>query len=140
MKKYYIGAFVPEESGGFSVYFPDIPNCVTAGETVDECLEYGEDALRIILQDMAERKLSLPVPSSLEEAKEKVCAYRALDGLNTPENTVYQFFPAPSLDYTPIKITVSLAKSVLEEVDKKAGLAGMTRSGFIAKAAQAYEV
>jgi hypothetical protein len=31
---YYIAAFVPEKEGNFSVYFPDIPNCVTGGYLV----------------------------------------------------------------------------------------------------------
>jgi hypothetical protein len=103
-------------------------------------LEYGEDALRIILRDMTAKQQFLPEPGTLGEVKSQVREFRALDGLTTPENTIYQFFPVPDLDYTPVKVTISLPKATLAEVDKKAALSGMTRSGFLAKAAARYEV
>jgi metal-responsive CopG/Arc/MetJ family transcriptional regulator len=40
---------------------------------------------------------------------------------------------------TPVKVTVSLAKSVLADLDARAAKAGQTRSGFIANAVLAYE-
>lgn len=39
---------------------------------------------------------------------------------------------------TPIRISVSLPKSVLEQIDAKARQAGYTRSGFLVRAAQAW--
>ena len=40
---------------------------------------------------------------------------------------------------TPVKISLSIARSVLESIDAKAARSGMTRSGFMAAAAQAYD-
>ena len=139
MKKYYIAAFVPEEEGNFSVYFPDIPGCATGGYTLEECAEYGADALKIMLQDLAERNKPIPEPSPMEAVKRMVTALRAEDGLPTPETTFYQLFAAPALGMVPVKVTVSLPKAVLEEVDAKAKACGYTRSGFLAHAAQAYQ-
>lgn len=139
MKTYYIGAFVKEEAGNYSVYFPDIPNAVTGGDSVEECMEYGEDILEVVLQDMASEKKPIPVPSSLEEVKKMVKKIREEDGLSIPEEVIYQLFSAPSLDMVPVKVTISLPKAVLEEADKKAKACGFTRSGFLAHAAQVYQ-
>ncbi len=139
MKTYYIGAFVKEEAGNYSVYFPDIPNAVTGGYSVEECMEYGEDILEVVLQDMASEKKPIPAPSSLEDVKKMVRKIREEDELPMPEEVIYQLFPAPSLDMVPVKVTISLPKAILEEADKKAKACGYTRSGFLAHAAQVYQ-
>ena len=126
MKKYYIAAFVPEEDGsGYSVYFPDVPRCFTGGETLEEAMF------------MAERK-EIPAPSGLEAVRKKVEEERALDGLSTPADTVYQLVAAPELDMVPVKVTISVPRSALDEIDKKAKEYGFTRSGLIVRAAQEY--
>jgi predicted RNase H-like HicB family nuclease len=139
MKKYYIAAFVPEKEGNFSVYFPDVPGAVTGGDTLEECADFGADILEDILQELAAEKKSIPAPSPLEEVKKKVAAMRAESSLDLPDDTLFQLFPAPSLDMVPVKITVSLPKAILEEADKKAKQYGFTRSGLLAQAVQVYQ-
>ena len=138
MKKYYIAAFVPEKEGNYSVYFPDIPGAVTGGDTLGECTEYGEDILEETLRELVVSQKSIPDPSLLNEVKEKVILMRQESGLETPIETHYQLFPVPSLDMTPVKITVSLPKAVLAQADKKAREYGFTRSGLLAQAVRAY--
>ena len=138
MKKYYIAAFVPEKEGNFSVYFPDIPGAVTGGETLEECAEYGEDILEATLRELVGNNKPVPRPSSLEEARKKVTAMRLESGLATSGATHYQLFSMPSLDMTPVKITVSLPRAVLEQADQKARAYGFTRSGLLARAVEAY--
>lgn len=100
MKKYYIAAFVPEEDGsGYSVYFPDVPRCFTGGETLEEAMFMAEDVLRLVLQDMAGGKERNSAPSGLEAVRKKVEEERALDGLSTPADTVYQLVAAPGTGY-----------------------------------------
>lgn len=139
MKKYYIAAFVQEEDGsGYSVYFPDVPGCFTCGESLEEAMFLAEDVLRLVLQDMAAERKEIPSASGLEDVRRMVTEERALDGLSTPENTVYQLVAAPELDMVPVKVTISMPRAVLNEVDEKAKLLGFTRSGFLAHAAKAY--
>ena len=127
MKKYYIAAFVPEEDGsGYSVYFPDVPRCFTGGETLEEAMFMAEDVLRLVLQDMAAERKEIPAPSGLEAVRKKVEEERALDGLSTP------------VDMVPVKVTISVPRSALDEIDKKAKEYGFTRSGLIVRAAQEY--
>ena len=139
MTKYYIAAFVPEEDGsGYSVYFPDVPRCFTGGETLEEAMFMAEDVLRLVLQDMAAERKEIPAPSGLEAVRKKVEEERALDGLSTPADTVYQLVAAPELDMVPVKVTISVPRSALDEIDKKAKEYGFTRSGLIVRAAQEY--
>ena len=135
-KDYYIAAFVPEDAGNFSVYFPDIPDCVTGGYTLGECVEYGDDIFREMILDLVANKKPVPPPSEMNAVQEKVKALRAEANLPYPENTVYQLFSSPVTDDVPVRVTISLPKNVLEDVDRKAKAGGFTRSGFLAHAAQ----
>ena len=35
----------PEEGGGYLIEFPDLPGCISDGETIDEAITNGKDAL-----------------------------------------------------------------------------------------------
>lgn len=65
-----------------------------------------------------------------------VAQIRREDGLPLPDDVIYQYIPAPMLDTVPVRVSVSLPKSVLAMVDQKAKQYGYTRSGFLARAAQ----
>ena len=53
------------EEGGYVVRVPAYPSCITQGETFEEALENGEDALLGCI--LAARDLRLPVSPELEE-------------------------------------------------------------------------
>ena len=71
-------------------------------------------------RDRAAERKEIPVPSGLEDVKRKVAEARALDGLETPADTVYQLVAAPELDMVPVKVTISVPRSALDEIDRKA--------------------
>jgi antitoxin HicB len=50
-------------SGGFVVTFPDIPEAITQGETVDEALKMAQDALETALDFYFDDRRSVPAPS-----------------------------------------------------------------------------
>lgn len=58
------------EDDGVTVTFPDIPECITCGDTIDEALFHAKDALETVLFEMYidEDKL-LPVPSELKQGQ-----------------------------------------------------------------------
>jgi antitoxin HicB len=39
-----------EEGGGFLIEFPDLHGCMSDGETIDEAIENGKDAVRCYLK------------------------------------------------------------------------------------------
>ena len=53
MAKYvYPAVFTHEAEGGYSITFPDLPDCATSAETLEEGIEMAADALCLILYDM----------------------------------------------------------------------------------------
>lgn len=54
---------LPDRKGGFVVTFPDIPEAITQGETVDEALEMAQDALETALDFYFDDQRPVPVPS-----------------------------------------------------------------------------
>lgn len=62
MKKFYPALF-HEEDGRYWVTFPDIPECITEGDTLDEAYEMAKDAMGICFMD-DEDNFSYPTPSS----------------------------------------------------------------------------
>jgi len=141
MKKYYIAGIVPEtveSGGGFSVYLPDLPNIAAGGETVEEAIRNATSGLYVALRGLTEQNSPIPEPSDLAEVQASVQAEREMDGLPCPEGTVYQYIAPPVLDMTPVRLNMSLAKSLVDEVDIVRDRLGMTRSGFIAAATRDY--
>ena len=108
------------------------------GESIEEALANATSGLYLALRDLTERNASIPQPSGLEEARAKVWAEREADSLPYPETTVYQYIAPPVLDMVPVRLNVSLAKSLVDEVDTVRDRMGMTRSGLIAAATREY--
>lgn len=74
---YYLGlrypvTLVPEKEGGYTVLVPDLPGCVSVGETVEEALEMIEDARRLWLEVAYQHGDEIPLPSTEREYGGKV--------------------------------------------------------------------
>jgi len=70
MKKlFYPAVFIPEEEGGFSVFFPDIPGCNTWGDTMDKTYEMAFEALGLVLSYMEDNKETIPSASKPQDLK-----------------------------------------------------------------------
>jgi antitoxin HicB len=52
-----------DEGGGYLVEYPDIPGCMSDGETIDEAIANGREALRDCLDVFRESDRKLPKPS-----------------------------------------------------------------------------
>jgi antitoxin HicB len=52
-----------KKSGGFVATFPDIPEAITQGETVEEALTMAADALESAMDFYFEDKRAVPMPS-----------------------------------------------------------------------------
>ncbi len=63
MKYLYPAFFRHTDSGGYSVDFPDLPGCISAGDTLNEALSMAREALSLHLFGMVEDGDTLPVAS-----------------------------------------------------------------------------
>ena len=51
-----------EDGGGFLITFPDLPGCVSDGETIEEAIENGRDAFISWVSARADMKKPIPKP------------------------------------------------------------------------------
>ena len=52
-----------EEGGGYLISFPDFAECISDGESVDEAIENGRDALKATVAALKAKKMSVPAPN-----------------------------------------------------------------------------
>lgn len=53
----------PDEGGGFLISYPDFSECISDGETVEEALKNGRDALQATIAALKARALPIPAPN-----------------------------------------------------------------------------
>lgn len=53
-----------EEGGGFLITFPDLPGCMSDGETPEQAIQEGRDAFRCWMQAHIEDGRPVPAPGS----------------------------------------------------------------------------
>lgn len=130
---YYFAVLAPIKDEGYYVFFPDFPEAATQGKDLENAMYMAQDALKISLAEYAKEGRKFPEPSTLADVRKK--EIEELESLEiTPCDECLRIpFPAPSIDTTPVKLTISLPKNVLSTLDLKAKLAGATRSGYIAR-------
>ncbi len=120
----YVALIRKASDSDYSVDFPDVPGCVTAGKDLDEALAFAREALAGHLRLLAEEGESLPQASSLEAV------------MAAPENrdAVAALVPAPMIRGKAVRVNVMLDEYLLKAIDKLAGDRG--RSEFLAEAAR----
>lgn len=64
---FYPAVFHKAEEGGFWISFPDIPECLTQGDDMQQAYEMAAEALGLSLTTMEEAGEELPEASSLEQ-------------------------------------------------------------------------
>lgn len=68
MDKYIFPAiFETCEEGGYSITFPDLPGCITEGDTLDEALRMAKEALELHLWSMEDDQEIIPKPTAPED-------------------------------------------------------------------------
>ncbi len=73
MKKlFYPAIFHIAEEGGYWITFPDFPECLTQGETMQEAYDMATDALGLVLTDDINADRELPPPSDIPHVKDGV--------------------------------------------------------------------
>lgn len=69
---YFYPAIFQVETQGYSVFIPDIPGCMTQGDTMEEALAMAQEAIGLMLEDVAPADYpaaSLPQALALEKGQ-----------------------------------------------------------------------
>ncbi|MFP4342961.1 MAG: type II toxin-antitoxin system HicB family antitoxin [Cyclobacteriaceae bacterium] len=53
-----------KSSTGYSAYVPDLPGCITVGETKEETMKHMQEAIQLHIEGMKEDDEPIPEPSS----------------------------------------------------------------------------
>ena len=69
-KMFYPAVFHKSEEGGYWITFPDIPECITEGDNMDEAYNMAVDALGLALTERIKEKEKLPQASDVENISE----------------------------------------------------------------------
>ena len=56
-----------EEDGGYTVFVPSLPGCITYGETVDEAIDMAKEAIELYIEELQDRGESIPDDSNVLE-------------------------------------------------------------------------
>ena len=92
------------------------------------------------MKAMADDGDAIPAPSSKDEAQKKLREQYAELGFGAlPEGTELHPVPTPNLDMRTRQVAISLSQYKRDMIDRKAKLAGMTRSSFLTAAASVFE-
>lgn len=68
LKLPYKMEIIPDtEEGGFTVSFPELPGCITCGDTLSAALDNADDAKKAWLEAAITDGLSVPEPDSLDD-------------------------------------------------------------------------
>ena len=122
MATVYYPAIVERAGSGYSVFFPDLPGCTSAGDTLQEAAREAEEALYGHLAVAAEYGDPIPAPSDLGAIAVDTSvaeAARILVRVQRPGRAK--------------RVNVMLDEDLLAAIDRAAS----NRSGFLAEAARA---
>ena len=125
----YVG-FIHRDEAGYGVSFPDFPGCVSVGDTVDDAVRHGSEALAFHVEGLAEDGEAIPEPRTIDSIKAD------------PELTDWR--GKADLVLIPLlldrgssrRVNISLDRGLLETIDDEARQRRMTRSAFLATAAR----
>lgn len=111
---------VVERAGeGYSVFFPDVPGCVSAGRTQAEAFANAEAALEGHLELLAQEGAPLPHPSDEVEVDNDI-------------EEVCRFLARVELPGKAMRINITMPEGLVSRIDRVT----KNRSGFLAEAAR----
>ena len=120
----YIAYLHKEPSSDFGVSFPDFPGCATAGSSLEEARVMAIEALSLHVKGMIEDGDPIPKPSTLDA----LASDPALQG------AVAVLVPLELTERT-VRVNITARESQLEQIDRLAKKAGLSRSAYIVQAA-----
>ena len=124
-------ALIDDEGGkGFGVVFPDLPGCVTEGDTLDEAVDRAREALSLYAAEAAARGYGMAEPRPIEALRADPEFRRSL------KNALLVAVPLAAGLGERERVNVMLDKILLSEIDAAAAKTGTTRSGFLEIAAR----
>lgn len=126
----YIAFIHKEPDSCYGVSFPDFPGCTSAGDSLDEAVANGVEALSGHVRVMEADGDVIPKPRTLEEIVDDSSLREDREG------ALLSAVPLVRDRGSSTRINVSLDLGLLEAIDSAARRRKQTRSAFLASAAR----
>ena len=123
----YIALIHKEKHSSFGASFLDLPGCISAAGTLEELRPMIEESLSLHLEGMIEDGEAVPEPSPLD---------KIVKSKDYADAVAVMVVKAPELAGATVRVNITLPEKTLAQIDRKAAEKGMSRSGFLVKAAE----
>lgn len=126
MQRFVFPAIVETgEGGGYGLFFPDLPGCVTVADTLNDLAENAREALELHLEGMIDANMPIPSATPLD---------RLPRDPDIREAGVILVEASPE---AAMIVRLTLSESLLSDIDDAARARGITRDAIIAESAEA---
>ncbi len=123
-------AFIHRHDAGYGVSVPDFPGCVSVGDTVDDAVRLGSEALAFHVEGLLDDGEPIPPPRSIDAIKADP------DLAEWRRGADFVLVPLLLDRGSSRRVNISLDRGLLEAIDDEAKQRRMTRSAFLATAAR----
>lgn len=124
--RHYIALIHKDAESDYGVSFPDLPGCISAGSSLDEARAMAVEALALHVSGLVDDGEAVPEPSSLEEVMANI----------ENQDGVAVLVTLADAQPKAVRVNITLPEPELAEIDAFAERRGLTRSGFLLKAAR----
>jgi len=126
----YIAFIHKDPDSAYGISFPDVPGCISAGDTIDEAVHNAVEALSGHVRMLEADGDPVPEPRDFDAimADESLAVDR--------EGAMTTVVPLVRDRGSTMRVNVSFDLGLLEAVDATARERGQTRSAFLASAAR----
>lgn len=122
---HYIAYLHKTRKSDYGVSFPDFPGCITAGRTLEEARRMAGEALALHVDGLLEDGETLPEPSTLDSLVRDPAL----------KDAVAFLVPLDDKAGKAVRINITARQRQIEEIDRRAQAAGLSRSAYIVQAA-----
>lgn len=126
---HYPACIGQSNNSSYTISFPDVPGCVAAGDSFEQALRNGKEALEFHFEGMALDGDEIPLPASIDDHK------------SDPdyEGLVWALVEVDISQYLgkAVKLNITLPQFLLSRIDKEVQHSPdyRSRSGFLAEVA-----
>ncbi len=124
--KTYFAVVGKEHDSAYGLWFPDVEGCFAAAEREEDILSNAIEALLLHLEDGDHP----PARQVHEVASDPLVAQDLASG------SYLIAVPLVTAKNRSVRVNLSLDKGIVDAIDAAARLRGLSRSGFLAEAAQ----
>ena len=126
---HYVAFIHRDDDTGFGISFPDFPGCVAVGDTVDDAIRHGCEALAFHVEGLREDGAQTPPPRPIDEIEADA---RLADWQRGADIAFLPLIPDANIAR---RVDISIDRRRFGANDHESGKRRATRSAFFASAA-----